>query len=226
MFAENVSQMRRLGNLRVLAGSLEGLGLSFLAQGGRERAQPLMEESLRIARDLGERRQIASSLLSLGDVLRGEDGATALTLFEEALSLARDMEDQFRVTACLESIGTLALEGGDYSRAAEALAEGLQMAHEAEYREMVPAFLEGLAGLNAVADRPVRAATLLGAAGAARESLGAPRGSDEERRYMSLTESLRGRLAETEWLEAAQTGENMSLDAAVNYALEVSAVAA
>lgn len=80
--------------------------------------------------------------------------------------------------------------------------------------------LEGLAGVLAALDLPVRAARLFGAAEAMRERMSNPRRDDERDYYDRFTKLLR-QSSNQAGIEAAwQEGRTISLEAAADYATE------
>jgi predicted ATPase/uncharacterized protein HemY len=88
-------------------------------QSDHETAQTLLEQSLAIAKDLGEKSLWAKSLRALGliaQVNRG-DPEGARSCYESALELAKESKDKAAAAAILRSLGTLNNEGANYQRA-------------------------------------------------------------------------------------------------------------
>jgi predicted ATPase len=92
----------------------------------------MLEESLTIFREYGDRAGEAIVLQWLGEVQRESDPETARSLIEESIRLHREME---RSTASgLRRLGMVALFQGDYDTAGQALSESLALnrAHRRE----------------------------------------------------------------------------------------------
>jgi predicted ATPase/DNA-binding CsgD family transcriptional regulator len=108
-----------LGSQQARANVLEGAGAFAMTQGDNQTARLRLEESLALARALGDKRLIANVLLQLGWValhLEGDD-ALAAVHFEESLTIARELGDKFSIAIGLYSLGELAKERGEYGQA-------------------------------------------------------------------------------------------------------------
>jgi hypothetical protein len=120
----------------------------------------------------------------------------------------------------LSSVGLVALEQDQYQRAQEAFTESLQLART----WMDGTVLEGLAGVAIGAGQAERAARLFGAAESVRGTLGTPRWPANEalhQRYVALT---RAALAAERFTQTWGEGRAMTLEQALTYALETTAV--
>ncbi|MBI4280283.1 MAG: tetratricopeptide repeat protein [Armatimonadetes bacterium] len=95
-------------------------GAAYLAffQGDTARTETLGQESLALARQLGDRRGTASCLNVLGlAACRIEKYGRAKTLGEESLALSREAGDRLGVAAALAVLGFVARGERDYARA-------------------------------------------------------------------------------------------------------------
>ncbi len=103
-----------------------GAGFLALVQGDDARAEALLEESLALFRNIGDKAGMAKSLRILGS-LAGErnDYALARTLLEESLTLYRELEDQNGIAYTREDLGQILTSQGDYARARSLLEENL-----------------------------------------------------------------------------------------------------
>ena len=109
------------GSTTVRANALHGAGVLAWHQGDYPGARALLQESLELKRELGDRRGIASSLSTLGSVARYQgDYQAARALLEESLAIRREQNDQWGIAASLTNLGVVATDQGDY-RAARAL---------------------------------------------------------------------------------------------------------
>jgi non-specific serine/threonine protein kinase len=100
------------------AHALYGTGNLARMQGDFARAVVLLEESLAIYRDLGDKGRIAQSLDLLGFVASNQgDYARAVALHEESLALDRELGDKSGIASSLNGLGIVASNQGDYARA-------------------------------------------------------------------------------------------------------------
>jgi tetratricopeptide (TPR) repeat protein len=105
--------------------------LLLVVRGDREQAEPLLQESLRLLRDLGDTKRVVRTLSYLGivAVLDG-DHRRSVALHDEAVALARKQADsQVLATALLNQSGVLMLHG-DHGQARVALDESLVLVRE------------------------------------------------------------------------------------------------
>ena len=187
------------------------------------RGTTLWEESLVLARDVGDNYLVGMTLANLGHpaVLQG-DYERARALSEEALTLAHELGSagvEIMPTA-LVNLGLAALGLGEHERATASFEEALVMSQNMGRKPQVIEALEGMASLAGAMVDASRAARLWGAAEAAREATGIIAFSPGE---WVLHEphlvAARSRLGEAAWEEALVEGRAMSLDRAAEYAL-------
>ncbi|MDI6794833.1 MAG: tetratricopeptide repeat protein, partial [bacterium] len=93
--------------------------------------RPRYEESLRILRELGNKRSIAQSLHQLGIISRDQgDYASARRQYEESLRIRRKLGNKRSIVSTLHQLGMLAENEGDLKEAAAYFSEALQMFEE------------------------------------------------------------------------------------------------
>ena len=111
-----------------LARLAHGLGIMLGTQGEHAKAVELLERSLAIWRELGDREQQARALNSLGITrrYRGELAA-ARALLEESTAIGREIGSDFRIAIALTSLGAVESAAGDYDRATQLLHEALTL---------------------------------------------------------------------------------------------------
>jgi tetratricopeptide (TPR) repeat protein len=162
-------------------------------QGEPQAALPLLERSLGIWRDLGDRDQQVRELNSLGVTHKHlGDPDTARSLLEESAAISREVGSDFRLAAALTNLGQLEADAGNFDRATQVLQEALAI--DTKQGDM---FGEGL-----------RAARLAGAAEAIRRKTGIPIKQPE-----TLEEFLaraRAALAPEQWNAALAAGRALS----------------
>jgi predicted ATPase/transcriptional regulator with XRE-family HTH domain/Tfp pilus assembly protein PilF len=201
-----------------IATSLNLLGLVALRQGDLERAAPFLAESLALARQIKDDQGIASALLNLGLVAQRQgDNARAVALLEESLDLSAEIGNKDNVATCLSYLALLAEGRGEYRHAALFYEESLLAFTELGRREGVAASLEGLAAVALGEGQPERAARLLGAATALRETIGAPLPPAARPSYERTRSGITAQLDPATFAAAWAAGRTMSLPEAVSY---------
>jgi non-specific serine/threonine protein kinase len=201
------------------------LGLVEVAEGNATRSRERFEESLRFFRISGESEKWGEAhtlaYLGLAPLLNGEPEA-ARRCFEEGLAAARAAGDRVAAHQALYKLGLLALTERDLDRANEAFREGLSLADEVRDIINAPYFVKGLgqvAGLRGQAEFAVR---LLGGAESALRATGsAPyRYIPDQELQDRIFAAARDALGETTFEEGWRQGRTMTLEQAVDYALQ------
>jgi len=192
----------------VLAGAIQATGHSSVAtfiakalnaagglassQGDYATARSMHEESLAIRRELRDTEGIASSLNNLGLVADDQgDFASARSLHEESLAMLRELGDKRGCAECLAGLGGVAAGMGQAQSQTQAV----------WYAE--------------------RGSRLLGAAQALLEAIGAVLGAEGRMVYEQQVASARAQLSEEEFEKAWAEGRAMSMEAAIEYAIDV-----
>jgi non-specific serine/threonine protein kinase len=131
------------------AKALVGAGSLARDQGDYALGMRLLEESVGLWRELGDRWWTAQALnvLALTADVKGES-ERAVLLMEEALGLFRELGDDERSAAILINLGATALFRGDYDRSAGLLEEALRSRRLLSPSTLATALLElGIAAL-------------------------------------------------------------------------------
>jgi predicted ATPase len=128
------------------ARALSGVGVMAFARGDYARAQSLLEQSLPLFREVGDKSGVAGALIIPGQVatFRGEY-ARAEELLEESLALYREVGDEWDVALVLNFLGVIPLRQGENERAARLFAEGLTVARRVGDRLPIRVSLYNLA---------------------------------------------------------------------------------
>ncbi len=163
-----------LGDERFAAISLLPLGRATLGQGDRVEAARLFEEATERAQRSGDLMTLSMARLNLGYLaLSGGDHQRA----EAALGAARDgfaeLRNDYGVARSLAGLGSVAIHKRRTGDAVRHLRASLELERIAQDAENVAWPLQ-LLGIAETETAPMRAATLLGAAEAIRESLDLP----------------------------------------------------
>jgi predicted ATPase/DNA-binding SARP family transcriptional activator/DNA-binding CsgD family transcriptional regulator len=186
------------------------------------RGTALWEESLELAREIGDPNHVGIMLSNLGHpaLLQG-DYERARALSEEALAFARELGSsgvELAPTASL-NLGLALLGLGEYERAATPLEKALVMSQDMGRKLQVIETLEGMASLAVALGKDARAARLWGAAEAARGVAGIALSPGERGLHEPYLAAARSRLGEAEWEEGLAEGRAKSLEEVAAYAL-------
>jgi non-specific serine/threonine protein kinase len=151
--------LRREGErTAVRAKTLNGAGLLAETQGEYGVARALLEESLAIRRQRGDRPGIAASLNNLGN-LACKQGAfrEARTLYEESLDICRQLDDRPGIARAIGNLGMAAWGLADLAAARAFHQEGLHIFRQLGDRGGIARSLDNL-GIVAFEQRDYKAA--------------------------------------------------------------------
>jgi tetratricopeptide (TPR) repeat protein len=197
-------------------------------QGDHQRWIALIKEALRLARELGNRKDIAACLNALGHSAQMQDDyGRAATCYEESLHLAEELGNKIMVAVGLLNLGFLSLHLGQIDRATLRLRESLLLSQEENDILWIAVCLAGLAGVSGTRGRAERAAQLSGAIGMVFGRIAAqsnhilraelePLHQAEYERAIMLA---RAQLGEAAWAAAYAQGRALPLEQAIAYAL-------
>ena len=114
-----------------VGGALLAAGRAALHQGDNLAAHSLLEESLVLNREIGDKSGIANVLMSLGFVASNQgDYAYARSFYAESLVLYREIGDRSGIARALLNLGIVASNQGDYAGARSFYAESLVLQRE------------------------------------------------------------------------------------------------
>jgi len=222
-YQESLAIRRELEDSTAVADLLNNLGIIARFKGDYELARSIHEEALAMRRGLGDRRAIAVSLNNLGNVALDEGSyAEARACLEEAVALQREIGDRWEIANSLNNLGNLVRTQGDYAAALTLYHDSLLTNRALGDRRALAYVLEDIGGLAALNGQPEQALRLSSAAGALRETLGAPLSSVERDKLEHMLGPARQALGEAAAASAEAEGKAMSLEEAVSYALQMS----
>ena len=113
--------------------------------GDYERGKELLEESLAISREAGDKVMIAEALLQLAGTAWGPgDTARAKEIYEEGIAVCRDVGYTYRLPQFLLSLGYLLLVEGEYGRGVDLNEEAVAICRERGYRTILNVALDNL----------------------------------------------------------------------------------
>ena len=217
---EALSIARELGDTQSAGYVLKDLAWVASHQRDYQRARPLLEESWALLQACGDRFGLSQALHELGILAEYEgDYSQARSFYEQVLGLFRELGNYERVVWTLHGLGFLALCQNDLSTARSLLNESLMMFCDSEDRPGKVRSLDRFANLALAEGQARRAVRLLGAADAARESIGAPQPPSEREEYDRIIRAARLELEGDAFAEVWDEGRAMSLERAVEYAL-------
>ncbi|HZP83094.1 MAG TPA: tetratricopeptide repeat protein [Chthonomonadaceae bacterium] len=217
-YVESLAIRRALGDKGGIASALWGLAVVAYDQGDYAEAERLYRESLAAYRELDNRWAVAALLNNIASIAvnRG-DYAAAQALLEESVALKREIGDTHGLANSLGTLGKVAQKQGDLAQARALLTECLSLFETLGDKHFIAYALEGFAGL-ASAEEPERAARLLAAVEALRESIGASALSFGQEEQNEDKETVRAALSAEAFASAWAEGRMMTLERAVAYA--------
>jgi len=164
------------------------LGYVELNEDHMARARELIEQSVTLARGIGEKSLLARTLRGLGNALMQSDMGKARSVLEESVALSRQVGDKLRLGYTLDALGKIALAEQDHARAVALCSEGVDLLREVsdrvnlagpihslgealleqgDHEKARELFTEGLVLAHQVNDRLLVALNLMGFAGVA-----------------------------------------------------------
>lgn len=215
---------RALGDRGRVATSLGNLANVALDQGDFDAARALYDECLAIMRELGNRAYVATTLDGLGRVAFFQgDYSTARSLCAESLALMRELQHGSGIADSLFSLGNVACEQRDLSAGRQMFEEALAIRRERGDQRGMIGSLAGLATVFAADGDILRAARLWGAVEQRRAAIGVPLSQNERPRYERCVTAARTAASDASFESAWQEGRAMTLEQAVELALEKTA---
>ena len=203
--------------------ALSNAGYVALGRGRYQQAITVIEEAADLFLEEGEKWGAAIEFGFLAVAWRNQgDHERAKRLAERALAISREIGERQATTSALYTLAILAQTEGKDERARNLFEEGLRLSAELGNEADVAHCLEGLASMCGAEGKIVRAARLWGAEEALLEKL-----EDAVYTYVpdrvlhrSQVAAARSQVDEAAWAAAWTEGRMMSLEQAVEYALE------
>jgi predicted ATPase/DNA-binding CsgD family transcriptional regulator len=228
---EELALARQLGEPFPLGRAHYGLGIVWEHAGDAARAGAYHAEAVSLFREAEATSWVFMALAGVGSMrLACGDLAGALPLLDEAVALVRRKDDT-DPSALQDTLGLALVLGqrahaariqGDQVLAGRLFAESIAAAQELGAERILLGQLAGLAGVALAQEQPERAARLLGAVEAARETSGVAR-ITHALLADRITTAVRSRLGETAFTTAFAAGRALPLAEALRDGLALAA---
>jgi predicted ATPase len=218
---EGIGTARESGDPMDIRNALTVVGQVAMCEGRYEEALEPFRQSLEICRRLGLTWQLGTSYLNLGNaVLHSGQPVEAERIYAEGLTVYRELGDTTFAARMTNWIAHVALAQEDLARADALAREALTDFATQRDRMGVAEAIDTLAAVAAGRGDPDRAARLDGAGAAIHARIASKPAPYEQaitRRLIQVSEAAAGH---DQWLVAWTAGHALSLDVAVDYALE------
>jgi predicted ATPase/transcriptional regulator with XRE-family HTH domain len=217
---ESIALCRTLDDARGLAYALQTASNVARMGGERDRPEVYAEEALALCRASGNQLLTPYPLrqLLMVALTRGDD-ARARALGEESLALAREIEDPHANLSVLTDLLRLARRQHDIEETEKRGREGLSVLRRVGANQYAEAMLEIMAWAACERGQPERAAVVLGAASAMRESRGAGRDVLDRSNFDETLAAVRAAAGDERFAAAWARGQSLSLNDAIAEAL-------
>ena len=197
------------------------LGELYMRQGSYEKARVLFDQHLQLDETLNFKEGIAVALINLGQLSRHQrDYDLAESYFKKSLSICHEYSLKIDRGINLYAPGLLALHRNQYSLARQFFIDYFYASHSLTEHMSACDFLMGAAAVAGAANQPERAARLFGAVQAVFEMTAyriPPFDLAELDRHI---QTARVQLGEERFMALAAEGRAMTMEQAIEYALE------
>jgi len=181
----------------------------------------MAQESLELFRKLGDQPGMAQAYNIIGELTRSiEDFDAAQHYYDECLRLVRITGERMREAMQYGGLGLIAYHRGQYQLALELTQRGLRLFRELGTSYGLAMGLSGLAGPIARLGDLEKAARLLGASTAGMDSLGITQQPADQIEFDKFQLFVRQAMGEEAYQKAWQEGHKLSIEEALDYALE------
>ena len=216
---------RELEDNSVIATSLCNLGLIENIQGNYARARSLLQQGLGLLQESGleGKREYLYAQMFLGDIaLNQDDLQEARILYEQCSRALREIHDGNWLAYIARRLGQLAWHRGEFEEATKLCKESLNLNQALRYDRGVIMCLSAFAGIALARGKALLAAYLFGAVSALLTARTIRLLPIDQIEYDRNVSSLRSQLDPATLENAWAKGAKMTLEKAVEYALEKS----
>jgi predicted ATPase/DNA-binding SARP family transcriptional activator len=217
---ESIELYRRANDEEGVVSAMMMSAHACLSEGDPESALVLLNEAAAAYEALGNRHGFATALGNAGVArLMSGDFAGAAAVFEASAALSVELGDRQALAVDLLNIGWALLGVGDVPGAVARLEESVEVARELDFRDALAQALMGFAMAAEQQGEPRRAARLLGAGEALRESLGIALEPYDAGVHDRLVTAVGEAVGEATLTAAWAEGRSLELDDAIEFAL-------
>jgi non-specific serine/threonine protein kinase len=215
---ESLSRFESMGDKHQAAIASNFIGWACHREGNLAQARQVLEKNLPFFRQTKDRHYLRMTLNNLGDVARKEERYDlAKEYYEEGLEIARGLGNKFYIFLQASALGTVALHDGELDLARSLFAECLSLA--SEMRRSPIAGLRGFGRIAAI-EKKARRAVRLFACAAAIPRTEIRSGSSPQSEIKRDLAMAREQLGDAEFDAAWEEGKQMTIEQAIEYALE------
>jgi adenylate cyclase len=221
LYQQSLAIRRKLDDKPAIGSLLSNLGIVDFRRGDLESADSLLKESLTVRRETNDRWAIAVTLNNIGFLALDQGRQNeARSRLEEALSLQREVGDRWMIGSALNNLGNVARDQGHDAEARSLYGESLAIYRVLGDKWALAYLLEDIGSLAAAKGQSERALTLTAAAATIREQIGAPLSPAEQGKLDRALGPACQVLSELEQAAARAAGSAMSLEQAIEGALQ------
>lgn len=224
LLESSMTLFEQLGDIWGKSRVSHSLGEIFLTQGNYKKARSYFEQVLEFDEKIKLKPGIVNALGSLGDLHRLQhDYIQARQYYEKSLDMSRTygMKEDWGLNLYL--LGLLALHQNNYSAARQYFVDNIKAERESLNQLNAYLFVLSQAAVSAGTNQPERAARLSGAAQAIFESLDYRISRFNQAEFDRHIQIAREQLGENTFQELQAVGRAMTIEQAIDYALESSA---
>lgn len=223
LFKEHLAACDELKDKTGKVGAL--MCLAELARSERKLslATEYYKECLKLGQEIGYKSVVASAMKDLGEIARYQgEFRMASELYNEGLSISLEVNHNGETMWIYRNMAELEMYQGNHDKARELYKKSLEVFREYNQRNamFVLLTLGGLAGLAALDGQLIKAATLFGTAGRLFEVNGKLISKDDADDYRRRFEEVQAKLKIEEFNSAWNEGHSMSIETAIDFAMQ------
>jgi tetratricopeptide (TPR) repeat protein len=219
-FWENALKIQRsLGDKSRIAGLLISLSHPVLGLEGISIEKTM--EGIELARQIGDKRQIAHGLNVLGEIFRLQnDYESAKQVYEECLNVAREANDRIREVLNIANLGLVAFNQGEYKLARAFGLEAYKLALEINNDYIKAEGLSSNGGFLAALGDMERGTKLLGAGDKQLAEIGAKSQFTDQIEFNKMEQLIRHQVDDETYHRWYAEGQKLTLDEAIKLVLQ------
>lgn len=224
LFEAGLEDAREVGETRCTAGVLLDLGCSTYLLGDCQAGRRHLEEALSLMKECNHRGGVAVALLHLGEVAQClDDMVEAHSFYSQAIQQYRDQGALSGLAFALYKFGNFEWQAGRVNSAHSRFCEGLALSAKLKYNLCIAQCLMGLAAIAASSterEDVERSAVFCGASEALVETRRVYVAKNDRLDCEPVITAARRWLGDEAWDAAWAVGRSLSIDEAIEYALE------